>query len=220
MAAEEGEGQDAKQLRPELLGLVAGDGHDRALAAEATKLAGKWLDDHGAVAPEVAIDALLVAARNGDQKLFDRILAAAKQAKDRDERSRLLRALGAFRDPKLAQQALALVLGDDFELRESSGIVQFAMRDPHQREATFAFVKQHFDEISAKLPEPFRRYLAYFAVPLCDAKRIPELKDFLGPRMAKVGGQRDLAHALEEISLCAARREAQAASVKAFLAKQ
>ena len=48
-----GEGPDAKELRPELLGLVAGDGKDRELIAQASKLAWKWFDDHKAVEPEV-----------------------------------------------------------------------------------------------------------------------------------------------------------------------
>ena len=215
-----GESDDAKQLRPELLGLVADEGGDKALIAEATKLAYKWLDDHKSVAPEVAHTALLVAARHGDQKLFDRIHAAAKAAKDADKAGMLLGALGSFEDPKLSQAALAIVLTDEFELRESAGILRAAMSDPKLREATYQFAKQHFDEIEAKLPLPFRRYMAYFANPLCDDSRIPELEAFLGPRMAKVGGERDLAQAMESISLCAAGRKARAASVAAFLAKQ
>ena len=215
-----GESDDAKQLRPELLGLVADEGADKELVAEATKLAYKWLDDHKAVAPEVAGTALAVAARHGDQKLFDRIHAAAKAAKDRDERARLLGALGSFSDPGLLQQALRLVLTDEFELRESAGILRAGMRDPLLRPATYEFQKEHFDEIAAKLPLPFRKYMAYFANGLCDDTRIPELQAFLAPRMAKVGGERDLAHAMEEISLCSAGRKARAASVAAFLEKQ
>ena len=49
------------------------------------------------------------------------------------ERGRLLDALGAFTDPKLVQQALALMLTDEFDLREGSGMLQGAMSGPRTR---------------------------------------------------------------------------------------
>jgi hypothetical protein len=200
---------------------VAGNGKDGQLIAEGTKLAWSWLDDHKSVEPEVAGTALRVAARYGDQKLFDRIHAEAKKATDRADRARLLRALGSFTEPRLVEQALALVLTDEFELRDSSGLLQAAMSDPLSRMTAYAFTKQHFDEILAKLPPAFRRYTAYMAVGLCDDSLAPEVKAFLEPRLANIdGGPKALAQAMEQMSLCSAARKAQAPAVEAFLARQ
>jgi alanyl aminopeptidase len=219
--AKPGEGPDTKQLRPELLGLVAGDGKDPALIAEATKLAWKWLDDHNAVQPELVGVVLRVAARYGDQKLFDRLHHDAKAATERTERVRLLRALGGFTDPAIVKQALAITLTDEFELREAAGLYQGGMSDPRTRMLTYEFIKQHFDEISAKLPPMFRPYMAYFAVEMCDDALAPEIKAFLEPRMKPIeGGEHALTQAMEQLSLCSAGRKAQAPAVAAFFAKQ
>ena len=219
--AKPGEGADTKELRPELLGLVAGEGKDPALIKEATALAWKWLDDHKAVQPELVGTVLHVAARYGDKKLFDRIHHDAKEAKDRSERQRLLRALGGFSDPALVKEALAITLTDEFELRESAGLMQGGMQDPRTRELTFKFVEDHFDDIQAKLPVMFRPYMAYFAVGLCDESKAADIKAFLEPRMKKLeGGEHALAQAMEQLSLCSAQRKAQTPAVAAFFAKQ
>jgi alanyl aminopeptidase len=216
-----GEGTDAKELRPSLLSLVAGTGKDPQLIDEATKLAWKWLDDHAAIEPELVSTALHVAARYGDQKLFDRLHADAKRTQDREERGRLLSAIGAFSDPKLLDQALSLVLSDEFDLREAGAVVRGAMAEPGLQARTYRFVKQHFDEIAAKLPPAFRVYMAYFANPLCDEAVRPELEAFLKPRIEPLdGGPRMLAQALEELSLCGAARAAKTPGVVAFLSKQ
>ena len=216
-----GEPDDVKKLRPGLLSLVAGDGKDPALIAEATHLAWKWFDDHAAVDPDLVGTVLRVAARYGDQKLFDRIHAEAQKTTERADRGRVLGALGAFTDPKLVDQALALVLTDEFDLREAAGIIQLAMSDPRTRMTAYRFQKQHFDEILAKLPPAYRPFMAYFGVALCDDAMKPELEAFLKPKMEKLdGGPHALTQALETMSLCAAARKAQTPGVEAFLKAQ
>ena len=51
--AKPGEDDNTKQLRPQLLGLVANLGRDPELIKQATELAWKWLDDHKAIQPEL-----------------------------------------------------------------------------------------------------------------------------------------------------------------------
>jgi alanyl aminopeptidase len=219
--SKKGEDDNLKLLRPSLLSLVAGIGKDPELIEQATALAWKWLDDHAAVQPELVPVVLGVAARYGDQKLFDRLYADAKKATERGERTRLLGAMGAFTDPAIVKQALALVLTDEFELRESSGLLQGGFTERRTRETTFAFVKDNFDKIVAKLPEPYRVYLAFTFVPLCDDARKPEIEAFFRPRIEKFeGGPRTMEQALEAMSLCSAARKAQTPGVVAFLKKQ
>jgi alanyl aminopeptidase len=57
-------------------------------------------------------------------------------------------------------------------------------------------------------------------VPFCDKRRAAETERLFAPRVAALaGGARDLAGAVEEMRLCAARREAQEGSAKAFFRK-
>ena len=214
------EDADRKQLRPTLLAMVAGEAHDPALVAEAKALAWKWLDDHKAIEPELVGVALSVAAIHGDQKLFDRLHADAKKTTDREERGHLLGAMGAFEDPKIVDQAMALVLTDEFELRESIGLLQGGFANRKTRVTAYNFVKEHYDAISEKLPLAYRPYMAYTVVALCDEGRRAEIEAFFKPRIEKLdGGALVMKQALEGMSLCAAQRKAQQPGVTAFLKK-
>ncbi|HEU4729593.1 MAG TPA: M1 family metallopeptidase, partial [Kofleriaceae bacterium] len=216
-----GEDDNTRQLRTSLLPLVADTGRDPQLIQQATALAWKWLDSHKAVDPEVVSAVLRVAARNGDQKLLERLHADARATSDRAERTQLLAAMGNFVDPKLAAQALAITVTDEFEIREVGGIVQGALAEPRTRELGFAFIKDHFDALLARLPELYRPYLAFSFVPLCDDARRPEIEQVFAPRIEKLdGGPRLMAQALEEMSLCSAQRKAERPGVEAFLKRQ
>jgi alanyl aminopeptidase len=219
--ARNGEDDNTKQLRRSLLPLVASIGRDAELIKQATELAWKWLDAHSAVAPEIARAVLSVASRNGDQKLFDRLHAEAKKTGDREERERFLSAMGRFIEPAMVAQALALVLTDEFELREALGLLQGAFSEPRTRELGFAFIKDHFDEITNKLPETYRPFMAFTFVSLCDDSRKPEIEAYFTPKIAKIeGGPRVMAQALELLSLCSVQRKAEAPGVEAFLKRQ
>jgi alanyl aminopeptidase len=95
------------------------------------------------------------------------------------------------------------------------------MREPRTRELAYQFVKDHYEEISNKLPQMYRPFLAFTFVALCDDARKPEIEAFYRPRIEKLdGGPRVLAQALETLSLCAAQRKAEAPGVEAFLRRQ
>jgi hypothetical protein len=218
--SKKGEPEDRKQLRPTLLSLVGGVGRDPDLIKQATALAWKWLDDHKAVEPELVGVVLGVAARHGDQKLFDRLLADAKKTQDRIERGRLLRTMGAFIAPKITSQAMAIMLGDQFDLRESLGLLQGGFQNPATRAAAYKFVVDNYDAISNKLPEMYRPYMGFTLAALCDDTRKAEAEKFFRPRIEKLeGGPRIMEQALEQLSLCSAQKAAQTPGVVAFLKK-
>ena len=219
--SKKGEDDNVKQLRPALLGLVADTGKDKELIAQATALTAKWFDDHKAIEPELVGTALHVAARFGDQALFDRFHAAAKATQDRTERGRLLGAMGAFADPKIVAQAMSLALTDEFDLREGSGLLSAGFTRPATREAAYVFVRDHFDAIAAKLPPMYRPYMAFTFVAMCDASRTKEFETFFRPKIDPLdGGPRIMQQALEELALCSASRKAQTPGVVAFLQRQ
>jgi alanyl aminopeptidase len=216
-----GEDDNTKQLRPGLLSLVANLGRDPQLIKQATELTWKWTDDHKAIQPELVRTALHIAARYGDQKLFDRLHADAKKTTDREERGRLLGAMSAFIDPKILAQAMQVALSDEFELRESLGLLFGAFQEQKNRDTAYAFVETHFDEIANKLPAPYRAYLAFTFVGLCDADRKAEIVAFFKPKIDTYdGGPRTMTQAVEQLELCSAQKKARTPGVIAFLKKQ
>jgi alanyl aminopeptidase len=216
-----GEDDNTKQLRPTLLSLVANLGRDPQLIKQATELAWKWVDDHKAIQPELVGTALHIAARYGDQKLFDRLHADAKKTTDRQERARLLGAMSAFIDPKILEQAMQVAISGEFELREGLGLLFGGFQEPKNREAAYAFIKTHFDEIAKKMPAPYRAYLAFTFVGLCDADRKAEVVAFFKPKIDSFdGGPRVMTQAVEQLELCSAQKKARTPGVIAFLKKQ
>lgn len=215
-----GEEEDVQLLRPPLLGLVARYGEEPVLRKEAQELALKWLDDRKAVHPDLAGTVLAVAARSGDRALFERIRAEAKKVTERRDRQRLLGALGSFRDPALGKEALSMLLTDEFDIRESVGVLFAELSDPATRQLAWDFFKQNFDALLAKLPREFGGVLPFVGRPFCDAAHRTDLEAFFKDRAEKlIGAKRNLAQTLEGIDQCVALKDSQTETVASFLRK-
>jgi alanyl aminopeptidase len=227
-----GENDDVRQLRPELVGLVAAVGDDPQLIAEAQKLAIKWLADHKTVDPRMTGVVLRIAAKHGDKALWERFYAEAKKATDRQDRGRMLEAMAAFTDPEIIKANHAIVLSGEFELREASGLIGSGTNFRRGgrgkgaeakvvRAMAWEFVKAHFDEILAKLPRAYGAYLAFAPLSLCSEDAKADMQAFFADRIPKLdGGPRIYAQALEAMSLCIENRKAKMPGIAAFLKKQ
>ncbi|HEU4533440.1 MAG TPA: ERAP1-like C-terminal domain-containing protein, partial [Polyangiaceae bacterium] len=165
------------------------------------------------------VDAVLdVAAAHGDRKLFERMRDEAKKTPDARRRGKILGALASFRDPAIARDAYALVLSPDFDVRESIAVLYYATI--YNEVAQWDFMKENFDALLARLPNESRTALAGVGSRFCDEARRDEYAAFFKDRAARItGGPRQVAQALEGISLCIARRKAHEPSLTAFLRK-
>jgi alanyl aminopeptidase len=214
----EGESEDARLLRPALLRVLANQGQDSELIAQAKKLALAWLDDHKAVDPDMVGVVLTTAARYGDRDLFDRMRAAANKEKEENFRGDLLFSLGSFQDPEILKVALPIVLSDEFDSRESLDILFAPAQRRQTRDFAYDFVKQNWDRLIAKLPTDTGSFLPYVAGGYCDSQHRQDVENFFSGRSTKyTGGPRILTQVLEGIDLCVAYKNAQEASVAEFL---
>ncbi len=216
--AKAGEGDDTRLLRPRILGVIANQAEDPEAIAEAKKLALAWLDDHKAVDPDMVRVVLATAARHGDRDLFDRMRAAAKKETDENFRANLLFSLGLFQDPTIIKAALPIVLGDEFDSRESLDILFAPAQRRQTRDFVYDFVKQNWDHLIAKLPTDTGAFVPYVGEGYCDAAHRRDAENFFSGRSTKyTGGPRILTQVLEGIDLCIANKNAQEASVAEFL---
>jgi len=204
-AERKGESEDARFLRPLLLGLVGDQGEDPAVRAQARKVADRWLADHKTTSPELAAEALFLSAIAGDAAYYDKLHAAAKAEKGRVERQRILSAMGDFRDPALVQQGFRIAMGDEFDPRESIQLVWGPSRDPRTRQAALEFVDQNFDAIVARMPRDYGAGLVAIGSGFCDDSHAQALEKSFRPRArAFPGGDRRFAQAVELVRQCAA----------------
>ncbi len=212
------EDDDTRLLRATLVALVAGEGEDPALSAQAATLAEKWLKDRAAVDADMVADVLAVAAKDGDEALWQKLYQQARTPGDEQERARLLRAMGSFTDPALVARNLELGLSDEFPVFEVLSLLFGALREPATRPLAFAHVQENFDAWMARLPAGYQGLMPVTARFFCDESKAREADAFFRPRVkAMEGGPRELDQALESVRLCAARREAHLASVASFL---
>jgi alanyl aminopeptidase len=219
--ARPGDSDDTRLLRPTVLAMMVQDAEDRALQSEARALADKWLAAHDAVAPELVDLVLDAAARHGDRALWDRWLGAAKAERDRSDREHLLGALASFLDPTLVAENLRVALSEDFDPRESMILIRGAAGDRRTRQQAWDFVKQHYQQIVARMPADYGARLVSIGRGFCDAQHRQDLEAFFKDKIGQSrGGPRILAQTLERLDLCIALRAAQQDSVTAFLKAQ
>jgi len=229
-AARAGEEDDTRLLRPRLLTLVADEGEDRALQAEAKKRALQWMADRKGTDADLVETVLSIAARAGDRALFDRMAKAERTAASRQERNQILRALGQFRDPDAVGAAMQLTLSDELDARESLPLISDALGTPATRAIAYDFVKQHYDALAAHGTRDGSPYLnrmtgaadlAKVGAAFCDEEHRADLESFFRDKSPHyTGGPRILAQVLESVKLCSAYRTAQTPNVTAFLQKK
>lgn len=217
-----GEDSETRRLRPVLLYVVGLVGEDGPLVQEARGLARRYVADRdgrgAAVAPDLVPVVLRIAARHGDRAWFQRVVAAARGARDRRERQQLLGSLGAVRAPELVREALSLSLGEEFDLRDTFGILSGLLDERETREAAYGYVKAHLDELLLRMRDD--EALELFDVPaaFCDEAHRADAAAFFGERARRQdGAPRQLANALEDVVLCMDRKRRQQPSVVAFL---
>jgi alanyl aminopeptidase len=208
---------DKNHLRRTVLAMTAV--WDDSLRAQAEKLADKWVADHTGLDNDLVDIALYVAAYRGDAARFDRYLAAAKAATDRQLQQRILRTLGGFRDPALAKRALDLVLDGGFDLRDSLGIIYGVVYSRENRELGWTWVKDHLDAMLAKMrDDEAAGMLAGIAGAYCDPVHRKAAEELVKPRTAKIDGADNyVTRALESSDQCIANLARELPALKAFL---
>jgi alanyl aminopeptidase len=207
-----------REMRAQILKLVADEGGDEKLLTEATKLAKSWLGDRKSVDADLIQTVLWIAASHGDAALFDAFVAEAKKTPERIDRNRLLRALGGFRNPAVLEKAFALSLDSAFDAREAMPALWGATKYPETRELAYSFLKKNFDTLAGRLPREYPAEFSWFGAALCDDTRRNEVTAYFKDRSPNyAGGPRTLAQSLEAMRICSVRRKAQQPKVDAFL---
>lgn len=218
----QGERDGEGMLRDALVAWVADMGNDAALQKDALRIAREAAGGKGSL-PIGAGEAMQAAARMAQgaagRDLLDGYLDAAKRMSGRD-RDDVLRALGSFRDPPLAEAAYdALLEGDGRDVL--GAMLKGAWSDEGSTVAAIGYLKTHFDAIAKKLPDDAMAFLVHLGDNVCDAGPRNDLEAAFGDRAGRLkGASRSLGQAVERTNICIAARQSQKAVLKAWLAKQ
>ncbi len=213
-----GDSAEDRMMRSSWMARFIEISQDASLTAQANSLAQNWLKDRASVPPGSRSLVLRSAAFHGDRSYFDALLAAVVGNPNRRERADIYAALNSFRAPELAQAARELWLSPDHDLREIMSASRSRGRSGALREGVFAFMRDHFEAITAKLPKESVIGFPQMFQGACSAKEAQQLERFFTPlTKTYTGMDKTLTQSLESVRLCARYRDTQHASLQSFL---
>jgi aminopeptidase N/puromycin-sensitive aminopeptidase len=214
-----GDSPNTRELRAQLLGLLADHGNNTGLQAQARKLADQFLDDPTAVDPTLGYAALGAAAENGDAALFDRLQKLYETSTDPALQESALRSLVRFDNPALLERALEYSVSNKVRNQDAGIQLAIGLRNPENRDATWSFIKTHWTQVQADLTTDLGAYLVRDTGNFCSDEARDDVKKFFASHPVPAS---DIAlkHALENIDSCVELRRLQEPNLKRWLSAQ
>jgi alanyl aminopeptidase len=155
------------------------------------------------VDPQLAGLVLATAVREDGEGIFDHLLDLLVSSTDAAVRTRILSALGHVEDPSLSARALGLTLDPRIRINEIRQLLRPQFHNPRTRERAWQWYTAHFDELGARYGRFQGGGAPWHAASFCTEEAAEEVRRFFEPRVAELtGGPRNLAGAVEAISLC------------------
>ena len=120
----------------------------------------------------------------------------------------------------MAKRAIDLALSPSLRATEVMAPLFGQLSHPKTRPAAWSWLEGHLPAVLGRLSARAASWLPHAATEFCDADKIDAVAALFEPHVAKTpGGPRELKKAIETIRLCAATKEAQLASVRAYFEK-
>jgi alanyl aminopeptidase len=175
---------------------------------------------HAPLDAELVDTVLAIAVQDGGGEVFDALIARLAEEHDAVNRQRILRALGASREPALAKRARELSLDSTLRVNEAFSPLWPQVSAVETRRETWDWIERHFDALVERVGTGQGRSLPWMASGFCDAEAARRVESFLASRVERLdGGPRNMAGSLEFIRLCAALKEHHGAATRAFFAR-
>jgi aminopeptidase N len=196
-----GESDEQKTLRTRLLNALGHDARDPEALAEARKIADKALADPASVDHELAGGAFALAALNGDQAFYDRVMAALKKPKSPEEYYMYFFTLPHFSDLKLLQRTLDFAISPDVRSQDALQLVTAVLQNPAGEKLAWDFIQSHWDAVQ-KSGGPFASAEVVGATSsFCDAGMRDQVADFFAAHKIEAA-ERTYKQSIERINNC------------------
>jgi aminopeptidase N len=196
-----GESDEQRTLRARLFNSLGYDARDPEVLAQARKIADKALNDPASVDREMAGGALALAALNGDEAFYVRLMTALKNPKSPEEYYMYFYTLPQFSDPILLQRTLDYAVSPEVRSQDALGLVTSVMGNPAGEKLAWNFVLAHWDAVQ-KAGGPFSSAQVVGATSsFCDAHMRDQVADFYAAHKIEAG-ERTYRQAIERINNC------------------
>jgi aminopeptidase N/puromycin-sensitive aminopeptidase len=145
---------EQRTLRSRLFNTLGYAARDPQVLAQARKWADQVLTDPSSVDHQLAGGALGLAAINGDEDYYNKLMAALKNTKTPEDYYSILYTLPQFTDPKLLDRTLDFAITPDVRSQDTLGVITSVLGNPDGEKVAWDFIQSHWDAI-AKAGGPF-----------------------------------------------------------------
>ena len=145
------ETSDTHTLRSNLIFILGVIGEDQETIRQSTQLAEQYLKSPDSVDPSMAGAALGVAARFGNEALFDQYVAAMRQMHAPEQYYNIVDALTRFRGQKLIDRMLEMTVSDEIRNQDSARLIADEFLGADNRNITWDWVKANWPAVEKKI---------------------------------------------------------------------
>jgi puromycin-sensitive aminopeptidase len=213
-----GEDDPTRLRRAALVRLVGGVAENPTVLAEARRRLDAYLADRASLDANLADPVAALAARVGDEALYERYRQVAAAAQTPQERRRFLLNLGAFRTPATVRRTLDAVLGPEVPTQDVAFILMRMLGNPLAREATWRFLTRKWTAIRRRIPPLMISRFVEATPALRDPRYARDVARFFRAHPV-LEARRALRQALEVFRLNAELRRRTAPGVARWLAR-
>ncbi|HEV2719177.1 MAG TPA: ERAP1-like C-terminal domain-containing protein, partial [Thermoanaerobaculia bacterium] len=210
------ESDEARTRRAAVLWTLGFIARDPDVIKEARAIAETAIRNPDSVDGAVADRALTIAAASGNPALYDQLLTASEEVASPQLRTRYLGELASFRDPKLIARAVDYVFGPRIRAQDIPWMLSRLLSNPAARPAAWSAVKEHWPELTQKVPTSLHNVLGALGG-FCDRGARDDVAAFFA-KNPPGEGERALRRSLEAIDTCIAFRAAQEPALARWLA--
>jgi aminopeptidase N/puromycin-sensitive aminopeptidase len=196
-----GESDEKKALRSRLFNALGHDARDPEALEEARKLADKALADPSSVDHEMAGGAFRLAALNGDEDFYNKLMVALKNPKAPEDYYTYLFSLSQFSDPKLLQRTLDFAISPEVRSQDALRLVTGVLVNPAGQKLAWDFIREHWSAIE-KAGGPFASAQVVGATGVfCDAGLRDQVTEFFTAHKVEAA-ERTYKQSIERINSC------------------
>jgi aminopeptidase N len=167
-----------KLLRPTIIGLATVSGEPKVVEEALRQF--NEMTQAEEIAPDLRGIVYTNAARHGDEKTFERLVAMHNASSMSEERITLAAAITDFEQPELIKRALDMITTDDVRLQDVVYWIAYSFSNRYAREATWDWMVANWQWLKDNLGSDlsFYRMPIYAARACSDADFLEEFKQF------------------------------------------
>jgi aminopeptidase N len=209
-----GDTDEQKTLRARVFQALGYDARDPEALSEARKIADQAIADPSSVDHELAGGAFPLAAINGGEDFYDKLMAGLKNTKSPEVYYGYLFTLAQFDDSKLLERTLDFSISPDVRSQDTLQLITGVMQNPAGQKLAWDFIQSHWDAV-AKAGGPFASAQVVYATSVfCDAGMRDQVTEFFSAHKV-AAAERTYRQSIERINNCVdlkAQQEPQLAS--------